>query len=555
MAGQKSLEDRILKEFPEFKEDMNYEDEWFYTKIFYCEKDKETWWINADWTRNENRVKLFRETIREYKMENDDYDFFNFVFPQFEETSYFDIQELNFWKKWNKKIFNWNSDFTGAKFDWNSDFFGVSFNWYSDFSNSKFNWNSDFTGAKFDWNSIFIKANFNWGTFFVDVNFNWNSDFSNSIFNWNSDFFDAKFDWNSDFSRAKFDWYSNFSRANFNWYSNFSRANFNWEIFFPDVNFNWEINFYLIIFKNNTDFNKIKLWKDASIVFEECFQNGKIIELKDKIDDLKRKTGELNSKEIINCEKEIIKLKKNDFIELSFEKTEINNQFIFRDMYLGRTSFLHSNISCTNFFKCSWYNDGKRLSFDDKFILKGMSNVEKIVNKTDYEAMQKVYCQFKNIFENMKDWQIAGDFFIGEMEMRTQALKEELKNYPKDKINKIWNIYFYLEIWSKYLELRFLRFYKALSYYGERFQYTSRWIIIFLWVSSYWIFQLKNSSQKNPQNYLDALFLSIRSMTFQKDTLFSEYSIWVQRMITIQFIVGAILLWILLLAIKRKFRR
>lgn len=117
---EKSIEERILDEFPEFKEDQ-YIGEW----IFSCRKSKKNWRIDANWKRNENRVKLFREAIREYKMKNQDYSFFYMIFPKFEEKLitiedeiwFKTLWTLNFWESWKMLEFKKNVSFEYLTFE------------------------------------------------------------------------------------------------------------------------------------------------------------------------------------------------------------------------------------------------------------------------------------------------------------------------------------------------------------------------------------------------------------------------------------------------------
>lgn len=571
-----TLEQRILAEFPEFEIEDRREQE-----IFYCEKNENNWRINKDWARNKEYVSLFREAIREYKIASNDYNFIKFIFPDFWKKIFIlpkngayaltnlEEEHYAFWKQY------WISDII---LQWN----------VIDFSRAIFKWDVNFSWCKFLWQVLFCNTKFE--------NY---ANFGNSIFEDFTSFNDAHFYkwarfWKTNFWK-KDDNSTNFWNTNFEWNVDFIGTNFN-KSYFSFWKVNWNLKFRESIFWWKAEFDEIKLWKDANILFEEC---------------VKIKKDEKSH------------IKEDEKVEISFEKTEINDQFTFRDMYLGRTSFLHSHISCTNFFNCSWYNYNKeekekRLNksslsffftcgsiftplflylsilswmeqkywitieiivlllflwiiflvskilyhidiantnfqwFDENFILNDMSNPDKknikeVSKNRDYKAMQRVYCQFKKKFEDMKDWQLAWDFFIGEMEMRREYLK-------KNKYS-----FFNFELW-------FLSLYRSISFYWERFKdvidlyfymiLSASWVVLlFSQNRPFYKIELNRNIIKDPSNYREALSLTFRSMTFQKDSWFEAYSFAVKNIITIEFVIGAILLWILLLAIRRKFRR
>ncbi len=150
---------------------------------------------------------------------------------------------------------------------------------------------------------------------------------------------------------------------------------------------------------------------------------------------------------------ENIKFKKNS----KFQGIIFSEKVLFKNCDLSEVSFLNSNIEKVQFDECTFITDKnkkvkegfiarqftklldfRKILYDEELILKN-----KKATTNDFEKVETLYRQFKKNFDNKKDYQMADDFYQGEMEMRLRKFKKE-KTKEKSGTMNFLKIYFYL---------------------------------------------------------------------------------------------------------------
>lgn len=249
----------------------------------------------------------------------------------------------------------------------------------------------------------------------------------------------------------------------------------------------------------------------------------------------------------------------NDDLIYFSENISFNSNVIFRRVKLDWISFLWANIENINFdyedyywLKIDWRNVlfdewiiynykkyyEKDLSIEDTSILN--KYLHYVIDNIEYNKFIKIenlYCQLKSNFENKKLRQVAWEFHIWEMEMKYKSLRYKSFGFGNKFINKF-----------------ILWFYRFFALYWESVWRPLLWILAMLILSITTIYILDFDG--NFEWWFWDIFLSIlRTIFFQKDDNFSNFSIWLKYIISIIQILSPIFLFLLALAIKRKIKR
>ena len=509
--------------------------------IFHCAKTAENGWYQQNGEKkkwNKKLVKEFWTQIRTKKMAKKDYNFSRFIFPEFEDIFYIvkksvsktiqlsdgrkktiiiyrTNEAVNFWDSGNELGFSGGANFSEANFSGEADFSRTEFSEKANFIGAKFSEKVEFIDSNFFGEVSFLKANFFGETYFFSANF---------------------------FERTYF------------LYTKFSG-----EVYFGNANFSGEAYFRYASFSNThaTLFEKTKF---------QGFQE--------------------NQQKILPA-----LLRNIDFPEsVKFRQTD-----------LSRVSFLDSNLEKAHFENCSWgylkpsaqqVNQGEILKFqksasrnilwnewvkeeDDDECVKEKDDDE-CVKEKDFAKIEILNRQLKKNFEEKKDYETAGDFHLGEMAMRRQKFRQERKEIVKDRVSsferqltKIWNskifkfiifclsrlIGFCLSIWSWLFfntPKRFLLFwYWLFSDYGER---PGR---VFCWFALIFVFAGVYFWSPDFDNFGSSLEFAFKSFVplLIKNAEIENFSACVRIIFYFEVLLSTILWFLLLLAIRRKFRR
>ena len=493
-------------EFPEYscKED-EYKDGYC---IFHCDKENFT----------EKEIKEFNKKFwEEFERQEKDEKEFNFIGFKFHD-----------------KI-----SFLGRKFEKKADFGGAKFGNLADFMCVKFIKGANFGGATFTERASFMIATFK-GANFQDATFTKGANFTDATFIEQANFQDATFTKGANFTDAIFIEQANFQYATFTkwasfWHTTFIKeANFMWVVFNNPVKFIGDEDSWL--FDLEIDYKKPlkkkSVTNDLKKIFDkngfELFDKAKIIQKEDKLWNIigedrtykiKETKEEDNTKLEVSENNKIFK-SSADFSHSNFETPE---KVEFVNVNLSKASFLHcKNIDkISRFEEVVWNSIGKRKAVFDEI------NAE-----TDtYKFVAEIYRKLRLNYEQDLRFPEAGDFYIGEMEMRRKNAK--FKN--------------------KYLDYSLISLYKIFSHYGENVVLPFLWMIPITFVFALYY---TNFNSIAPVDFVFAdVFKFLENwaksimILFQMPPEQMTFSIFIER------ILGVLFVALCVLALRRKFKK
>jgi len=405
----------------------------------------------------------FKKCFEEFTRSNKRFEFIGFIFPKgfsFRRLENEIGTPLTFKNAlFDYSIFYCQADFRSSVFDGGIgarfsrcefkngvDFSDVMFNeGTADFSNTKFmgDGDVDFSGSVFKGSSvIFENAVFSTGgkvkfnsTRFLDLPVNFGNtaflgkagiEFQNALFHNNVKvcFGRARFitDASVDFTRTQFSGKSiiDFSRAAFIK----GDANFSSVQFWNDL----EVSFEDTVFNNRAIFkeSEFKTIQTSSLKVKASFVNARFG------DGVEFIGSSASSNSAINFV--FPKEYETNFKNATFEEPE---KVVFNRVNLSKARLLGTNLSGARFLQVDWVKGDKARNrlrvYDELFV----------AEENGYWSVSYLYKQLRNDYEKVGNYFEAGDFFIGEMEMR------RLGDYEKCYIRKV--------LWI----------YKAFSIYGE----------------------------------------------------------------------------------------
>ena len=283
--------------------------------------------------------------------------------------------------------------FTGFIFPKDVDFSEANFEEKADFSEVNFEGEASFMAANFEGEAPFFAANFKKYAYFSEVNFEGEADFSEANFKKEAYFSAANFEEKADFSAANFKKEAYFSEANFEEKADFSAANFEGGTSFSAANFKEKAyfraaNFYVADFTFATFMGKTEFSRAR-------FKGAADFRGADR-EDPPKKEYELFSR-------------KDDtlFLRVAFERPEL---VYFYRVNLSRCRFLDTDLRSVNFIGIThWHQKGWRAALYDE-----------IYNDSSkkYPELMELYRQLKQNYEDRRNWEEAGHFHFGQMEMQ-----------------------------------------------------------------------------------------------------------------------------------------
>ena len=500
--------------------------------------------------------------------------------------------------------------FKGRQFDKHINFEGATFTGEVSFFNAVFNNGASFKRAKFigqkgvDFSEVkflggrranFIEAEFSgtWGANFSGVTFGGRG----------ANFGGAKFTANGcvDFSGAKFSGTERtyFSEAIF---SGKRGARFKYAIFssnkgvdFAGAKFTGEegANFYSTHFsgESGVDFFSTEFSGNIGVNFSKS-----TFDVSEKINFSKVKfTGEGNanfewvrflgdgdidfSGAEFSCRKgahfseaEFLCEDRISFEDVTFEKdciiyfdsVKVRNpkNVFFRNAYLGNTSFFQTDVEDFTFKnvkfrkfphdKLNWFK--KNISIHREGLMDEIRNKyvpgssQKYSDNIYFSQVEITYRQLKRNFEENRDYAKAGDFHYGEMEMKRKR-QGKIKQY-----------------------ISLTAFYKYFSGYGQKWTRAFSWfigfIVLFTFLNLIWLQPIQESKSNTdlrsdnnleeifePVTNFDAFLYTFNTMTLRKDARFEITAPIGSLIVIFQSALGPTILALMLLAIRRQFRR
>ncbi|HUV30508.1 MAG TPA: hypothetical protein VMY05_05380 [Acidobacteriota bacterium] len=235
-----------------------------------------------------------------------------------------------------------------------------------------------------------------------------------------------------------------------------------------------------------------------------------------------------------------------DLTQIDFDKMLSAHLF---DANLKKAWFRNSSIEAVKFHNCRWPKKGEYKYLPED----GLS--EKALVKDDSELL-RLYVQLKKNFETNGDFIGAGDWHFREMEAR-RRLKLGNSKGPKRLLYKC---------------LSLICWYKRLSNYGESYARPLIWIIA-VWFVFSWIYLFSGFVESGAfvnldvfhghvvsvRTFLDhllkAMLFSFLAMTLQVGRGANLQGSWLQFWHSLQLLLTAVLVPLMLLAVRRKFRR
>ena len=508
----------------------------------------------------EVRVLDYRDS--DTKREEKCLEFEGFIFP---EGFLVDFSNATFSKEVNfrRATFSSEADFSNATFSGEADFATATFSGEADFSNATFSGGVYFSEATFSEKVHFLDAKFLESANFLGVTFSGEADFYRTEFskkeNTYTYFHRATFSEKADFSGATFPREAYFSWATFSEKADFSGATFSEKADFSDTEFHNEVTFKgtdkdRVFSKNHlTSFQRAKFEKPEKVGFTSV-DLSRVSFLYADIKDVQFLDVDWHPKSIVSLIFVAFAISVLVSLFATFFALLFTSTFISLLALLGISPYIPLlalgviSLLATFFallFMSRLGRSGTRLAIYDEIeeTEKHDVNINKNTRNriTKYTLISNLYKQLRYNYEkSLRYSEDAGDFYIGEMEMRRLISKEENN-----------------------LDFILLSIYQVLSYYGERWWMPLLWSGWVIALFSFVIALLYGSPCENCMNVVDASILT-SILTFLQQSVDSTF---IQGGVekTVDFsktywgiaerLTSIVLVTMFVLAIRRKFTR
>ncbi|MDX6529158.1 MAG: hypothetical protein QOH41_1448 [Blastocatellia bacterium] len=408
----------------------------------------------------------------------------------------------------------------GVEFLGRVDFGDCKLREIADFSNCIFRETVDCYNTEFMQSALFAETKFMseakfWGTKFKAVWFNY-SEFATV------NFFMAEIDGKAVFDHATFSNLAMFTHSKFNGDATFLKAVYDSASSFSSSIFSALADF------EDTEFGAMSNFHKATFLGRVRFRN-------------------------------------SIFKNVSFAALDLgkDSDVVFETLSLAKASFLDTNLQEIRFRDVRWHRlvgsaflGRRRASLWDEFSPSGEKQRE-------FERIAENYRQLVLAYERKRDFEIAEDFHIGEMEMRRKKMAADIKDPRVRKIREWINSY---------------SLYRRLSNYGTSYVQALLVLVLFLCVFSIAFLYSGFRTTENPQriieynvladsshhhvstrewagDYLSAMSLCASIATFQRERFYEPVP-GISRFWLFASAVGLTgQVAMILLALRRRFRR
>jgi len=446
----------------------------------------------------------FQEEFERMQAEQDRlFDFSGFIFPKMD----FSLLTPAF-----SMIFNKPASFVGATFRGETSFLGVNFQEIARFDGAAFEENASFTGVTFK-----------------------EAIFGRTTFQGSASFAMAVFQKDASFERAEFQDVS-FSRTIF------MKASF------VGARFREEARFANSVFVDNIWFNDVDVTGQVRFIGNPYLQKP----------DLDRFWEELNEERRRQPEPTRERLQR---LKMSLEMGYISLETLsFRGTEVSKIEFLNVKWNEKEFFRIGPLKLSRVALYDELALYRTLP-------PRDYGTVAALYRDLRHNYERKLRYPEAGDFYIGEMEMRrlqtsiqvpplaedtTQSNKEkkeelrsrwrrkicDLKWQSVQKVYAVWS-------WLRRNLLSPIAWYRNLSLYGESYTLAASWavgVILFFAILRVTF----NMQTLTPSNLFNSITQGILAFFQLSSEALSDY---------VERVLGAFLLGMLFIALKRRFER
>jgi uncharacterized protein YjbI with pentapeptide repeats len=390
----------------------------------------------------------------------------------------------------------------------------------------------DLTGFIFPKGVDFIK-NFSKPTTFTNAIFKGEVGFSGAVFKEWVDFQSAQFEGETDFRGVVFEhgasfWNATFKEKTFFMLSifkgeaDFGLASFSGVVYFVDTEFGDFADFSMSTFKRLAD-----LW---NVVFkgESTFEGTSFMGTANFMG------STFEAGLLINADSQHKKAfqEEIDFTSVKFLKPELVE---FQKIDLSLVRFLETDMRGVHFIDVDWNKEkgeGRNRVFDE--VSPNPDN-----NMFDYALIAQLYRKLRANYEENLQYSEAGDFYIGEMEMRRKAETSFFKKLP-------------------------IILYKAISNYGESYYRPLCWILTILLLFPIFFMiagiQPVNHEQttmtaEKIKDYPTSFWYSMSVFSFIREKKCTTINNWGDALFVTESILSPIMLAFLLLALRRRFKR
>ena len=422
-------------------------------------------------------------------------------------------------------------NFAEAAFASGANFSGAIFG-TAGFFRSMFDGTVSFDDAQFDGPALFEEAKFAGDANFWNVEFYHEARFSRARFHRSARFAKTKFGRDADFNGAVFDGLADFAYARFNSIGAFFSAKFAAEVEFATASSASDAYFANTKFEGSTEFHNARF------------------------------AGEVNFRQADFSSAKYLKFTRVDIdtslffhhalfptagtgaiVRFHYLTLSTTQRLRFEGVNLSRVSFLRTDVSQVQFVGCTWaqkqYPRLWPLSFSRPGILAHKRNAIYDDLALDYpeedsaelgqnlHLVADLYRQLRLNLEGSRQEVEAGDFYIGQMEMR----RRDPGNWPERRFHML-----------------LLSGYRLLAMYGESYIRPFAWYVIFafLFAIGYWM--VGNVS------YPDGFFSALTSGALFREVPKGIVS-WEKMLVYFNMLFDILLLGLTVVALRRRFSK
>ena len=391
-------------------------------------------------------------------------------------------------------------DFSGAKFSGTADFRRVEFYGGTDFGSAEFNGIADF-----------FEVDFVGGGYFEDAEFHGRADFGRAEFYRGAAFFNAEFDGEAYFRGAEFYGDADFGSAEFNGNADFMDVEFSGSAAFPNAEFGSDAYFWDVEFSRGGNFG-------GTVASNTLDFRRSTFPSKDS-------KSVVSFQDVVLSNPQNVRFENVDLSRVSFERTDVSQVH-----FVGRR---WATMTEPCFWLIPFWKRDRNAIYDELALGKQINSDKSGEVDEELDAGEEValvgetYRQLRINLEATRQEVEAGDFYVGQMEMRRQNPSEP---------------WFYRIL---------LNIYRALASYGEDYIQPFVWYaLIFapLFALAYWLL--------GDVSYADGLFSAITAGSlFRFEKLPDGIENWEKLLVFFNMAVDILLITLIVIALRRRFHR
>ncbi|MFA5869032.1 MAG: pentapeptide repeat-containing protein [Candidatus Bathyarchaeia archaeon] len=357
--------------------------------------------------------------------------------------------------------FEGHAGFDGATFEGDAEFDEATFEGHARFNEATFKGHARFNEATFKGDARFNGATFKGDARFNGATFKESAGFHGATFEGHARFDGATFEGSAGFHGATFKGSAGFDGATFKGHAGFDGATFEGDAGFDGATFKGSAGFNGATFEGHARFNETTFEGDAS--FNTTNFNGlttyKLISVHKVIDFTYTRISSLFNLEV----NQWIKDNTDDSIQLSLIKIRrpsfsnggriiiTGNMGKYEGNHLSGISFINSELINVEFLDDKWIrlNPSERKKSVDEILLDLKTKGRIEADDVSAANTAQLYRRLRDNYEETKRYEEAGDWFLGEMEIRR-------KHDPSPATRILHTIYYILAKYGESVLLPFV---------------------------------------------------------------------------------------------------